>query len=105
MLAVVAPPLSSPVNVALVIEVGPVMTKSSADSISNLPALSGRDAVAIFPSVLPVLKKNDVAAAGTAVSKPKRAAVPEAFATQDCIVSSCERTAIGCFQVSNIHAI
>jgi hypothetical protein len=33
-------------------------TKSSADSISNFPAESGREAVAINPSGLPVLKKN-----------------------------------------------
>jgi hypothetical protein len=43
---------------------GPLTTKSSADSISILPALSGRDAVAIRPSGLPVLKKNGTAMAG-----------------------------------------
>src|SRR5262245_27705473 len=36
-------------------EVGSVRTKSSADSISNAPGVSGRAAVAIVPSVLPVL--------------------------------------------------
>src|SRR5437868_5395926 len=86
MLAVVAPPVSRPVNVALVIEVGEVRTKSSADSISNLPALAGRVAVAILPSALPVLNNSD-ADAGTTVSSPSRAAVPEAFAIKHCIVS------------------
>jgi hypothetical protein len=47
MFAVVAPPMSNPVNVALVMDVEFVKTKSSADSISNLPALSGLDAMAI----------------------------------------------------------
>jgi hypothetical protein len=46
------------VKVALVIEVLLVRTKSSADSISN-GAVSGRVAVAIFPSGFPVLKKKD----------------------------------------------
>ena len=41
-----------------------VRTKSSADSISGRPGLSGRDAVAIRPSGLPVLKKNGSAQAG-----------------------------------------
>src|ERR1700751_931556 len=62
-----------PVKVALVIEVECVRTKSSADSISNFPALSGRVAVAIFPSVSPVLKKKGVsAAAGSAQRQPSR---------------------------------
>jgi len=51
--------------VALVsLSVPPLTTKSSADSISILPALDGRDAVAISPSTLPVLKKNGTALAG-----------------------------------------
>src|SRR4051794_28843688 len=48
---------SRPVNVALVRLVSLVKTKSSADSISSLPAEPGREAVAILPSGLPVLKK------------------------------------------------
>src|SRR5262245_44661975 len=59
----IAAPDSRPVNVALEIEVGVVRTKSSAASISNLPGLSGRVAIAIFPSGLPVVK-NGVAATG-----------------------------------------
>jgi hypothetical protein len=58
------------VKVALVIEVVVVRTKSSADSISNFPAVDGRVAVAIFPSGAPVLNKNGSAAAGTAGNKP-----------------------------------
>jgi hypothetical protein len=42
----VAPPVSRPVNVALVIEVGDVRVKSSADSISNGAPVAGRDALA-----------------------------------------------------------
>ena len=57
----------SPVNVALLRFVGDVRTKSSADSISILPAELGREAVAILPSGLPVLKKYDSAAEGVAV--------------------------------------
>src|SRR5712691_4338907 len=48
--------------------------KTSADSISILPPLLGRDAVAIFPSGLPVLKKKGVAAAGVAVRRPNTTA-------------------------------
>src|SRR5690348_15833304 len=89
MLAVVAPPVNRPVNVALVTEVGEVRTKSSADSISNLPALSGRVAVAISPSGLPVLN-NSAAGAGTVINKPAEiATAPEAFIAMDCIVSPC----------------
>src|SRR5215469_9089369 len=51
-----APRGRSPVNVALLRMVGKVNTKSSADSISILPAELGRDAVAMRPSGLPVLK-------------------------------------------------
>ena len=43
---------------ALVRFVAEVRTKSSADSISILPAEPGREAVAILPSGTPVLKKN-----------------------------------------------
>ena len=63
-------PEISPVKVASVIDVECVRTKSSADSISNFPSLDGREAVAIFPSGFPVLKKVVPAAAGS----PKRAA-------------------------------
>jgi hypothetical protein len=42
--------------------------KSSADSISILRWLSGRDAVAIRPSGAPVLKKNEPADAVAAVT-------------------------------------
>src|SRR5574340_1125401 len=58
-----APPLSSPVKVADWIAVVLPSTKSSADSISNFPAVSGREAVAILPSGSPVLKKKGVAEA------------------------------------------
>jgi len=60
-------PVRRPVKVALLSAVLLVKTKSSADSISIFPPLLGRDAVAIFPSGLPVLKKKGVAAAGVAV--------------------------------------
>src|SRR5579884_661544 len=45
-----APPVNRPVNVAWLSTVEEARTKSSADSISNLPVLSGRDALAIRPS-------------------------------------------------------
>jgi hypothetical protein len=44
--------------------------KSSPVSISNFPAVDGRDAVAILPSGLPVLKKN-----GSAAAVPPQSAV------------------------------
>ena len=44
--------------------------KSSADSISILPVVDGRDPVAIRPSGSPVLKKNAVPAAGPAANVP-----------------------------------
>src|SRR5438874_8539743 len=53
-----------PVKVAWSMMVGVLRMKSSADSISILPGLSGRDAVAIKPSGLPVVKEN-AAADGT----------------------------------------
>jgi hypothetical protein len=56
------------VKVALVRLVCPVSTKSSADSISNFPADSGRVAVAILASGFPVLKKNGSAHAAPAIS-------------------------------------
>jgi len=59
----------SPVKVALVSLVGSDRAKSSAASISKAPL--GRDAVAIFPSGSPVLKENDVAAAGVAAMSPR----------------------------------
>jgi hypothetical protein len=45
-------------NEASVMFVGRVVTKSSAVSVSSLPVLAVRDRVAIWPSGLPVLKKN-----------------------------------------------
>src|ERR1700746_1908705 len=60
--------VTKPVNVAFVIEVGAGSGKSSADSISNGAPVSGRDALAISPSGLPVLNVNAVAAAGGAVN-------------------------------------
>src|SRR5262249_32015953 len=47
-----------PVKVACVIDVACVRQKWSPVSISNLPGLSGRVAVAIRPSGLPVLNAN-----------------------------------------------
>src|SRR5215471_924840 len=79
MFAVVAPVIR-PVNVALVILVGPVRTKSSAAWISNFPALSGRVAVAILPSGLPVLKKNGEAAAGSVRKRSARTAAEREIA-------------------------
>jgi hypothetical protein len=49
------------------------VTKSSAVSVSSLPALAVRDRVAIFPSGLPVLKKKGASAAATGVTKPSTA--------------------------------
>jgi hypothetical protein len=43
--------------------VGAVVTKSSAVSVYNLPALATRESVAIRPSGSPVLKKNGIVAA------------------------------------------
>src|SRR6516164_9375418 len=40
--------------------VGRVVTKSSAVSVSSLPVLAVRERVAIWPSGVPVLKKNGV---------------------------------------------
>jgi hypothetical protein len=54
---------SRPVNVAPVICVMSVTTKSSAASISILAAELGREAVAIRPAGLPVLKKYGSASA------------------------------------------
>src|SRR5262249_49900393 len=73
MFAVVLPPVSRPVKVAPVIEVWAVRAKSSPVSISNFPALSGRAAVAILPSGLPVLKKNESAAAGNGITTAAKA--------------------------------
>src|ERR1700722_16179154 len=78
-LVALAPEGIRPVRVASVMEVPCVRTKSSADSISN-PAVSGRDAVAIFPSGTPVLKKVVSAIAGAAGSKPINAAETASFA-------------------------
>jgi hypothetical protein len=60
------------VNVPFVRLVAEGNTKSSADSISNLPAESGRAAEAISPSGLPVLKKKGVAAAGDGANPTAR---------------------------------
>src|SRR5262249_29171945 len=57
-----------PVKAAPVMTVCWVSTKSSPVSISNFPALSGRAAVAMRPSGLPVLKTNVSAAAGNGIT-------------------------------------
>ena len=56
-----ARPASSPVNVALVRIVSLFRMKSSAFSVSSLPAEAGCDSPAIFPSGSPVEKKNGAA--------------------------------------------
>src|SRR6516225_4388971 len=61
MLAVVAPPVSRPVKVALVRISSLFRMKSSAFSVSSLPAELGCDRPAIFPSGFPVEKKNGAA--------------------------------------------
>src|SRR6516162_4870312 len=69
---------SNPVKVALVIDVGEVRTKSSAASISVLPADDGREAIAILPSGSPVLKKNvlpALAGTGRAITASKESAI------------------------------
>src|SRR3984893_331926 len=63
-----APDGIRPVKAAPVINVCWGSTKSSPVSISNFPALSGRVAVAIRPSGLPVLKTNASAAAGNGIT-------------------------------------
>src|SRR5262245_54126073 len=63
-----APTGIRPVNEAPVIDVCRVWTKSSPVSISNLPALAGRVAVAMRPSGLPVLNTNASAAAGNGIT-------------------------------------
>jgi hypothetical protein len=62
-----APEGIRPVKAAPVINVCWVSTKSSPVSISNFPALSGRVAVAIRPSGLPVLKTNVSAIDGNGI--------------------------------------
>src|SRR5262249_29617927 len=57
-----------PVKAAPVINVCWVRTKSSPVSISNFPGLSGRAAVAIRPSGVPVLKTNVSAAAANGIT-------------------------------------
>ena len=65
------PAVSKPVKLPLVIAVVASRMKSSANSISNFPPVSGRAAVAIFPSGSPVLKKKGVSAAAAAAgSRP-----------------------------------
>jgi hypothetical protein len=60
--------VSKPVKVAPVIEVWEVRAKSSPVSISNFPTLSGRAAVAMRPSGLPVLKKKVSANTGNGIT-------------------------------------
>jgi hypothetical protein len=72
------------VNVALVMLVPVDSTKSSADSISKGAPVSGRVAVAIKPSGLPVLK-NGAAAAGCALARASNAIAAEAALTGSCI--------------------
>ena len=55
-----------------------VRTKSSADSISNTPPASGREAVAIRPFGLPVLKKN-----GSAEQRPEESSKAAEAAVSD----------------------
>src|SRR6266436_6671186 len=66
-----APNGSSPVNVAISIEVSPPSVKSSAVSVWIWLPLAGRDSVAIRPSGLPVVKKNGAAAAVPGKKKAK----------------------------------
>jgi len=54
-------------KVALLMLVACVVTKSSAVSVSSLPALATRESVAINPSGEPVLKLKESAAAGIAM--------------------------------------
>src|SRR5215475_14978977 len=77
-LLVDAPDGIRPVKDAPVISVCCVSTKSSPASISNFPGLSGRTAVAMRPSGLPVLKTNVSAAAdnGIATAANVSAAIP-----------------------------
>ena len=72
-------PVNKPVKVAFVIAVGDVRMKSSADSISNLPAVSGRVALAIKLVGPPVLKENGSAAAGNTIPKPSISAETAKF--------------------------
>ena len=71
-------PVIRPVKVAEVIEVWAVRPKSSPVSISNLPGVSGRDAVAILPSGFPVLKKklSAIAGNGSTTAANASAAIP-----------------------------
>src|SRR5262249_31530455 len=81
MLAVVALVIN-PVNVAAVIVVDPVRMKSSAASISILPVLDGRVAIAIWLVTDPVLKKMGSARAGAAhrrTTKPNNKALAFMF--------------------------
>jgi hypothetical protein len=62
------------VALVIVVVIPAGVTKSSADSISTLPAEDGREAVAISPSGLPVLKKKmsaDAAGGDAASAAPK----------------------------------
>src|SRR5215469_9852349 len=78
-------PVINPVKVALVIVVAWVRAKSSPVSVSNPKEVSGRDAVAILSSVLPVLKKNAPAKAGLASDA---AASPRMAAAAACFIGS-----------------
>src|SRR5437868_9931 len=78
MLLVDAPDGIRPVKATPVISVCCVSTKSSAVSISNFPGLSGRVAVAMRPSGVPVLKTKVSAAAdsGITIAATVSAAIP-----------------------------
>src|SRR6516164_9018537 len=95
--------------------VGFARTKSSADSISGLPAAPGRDAVAILSSGLPVEKKKFCAAAGWTLPSPSTAKAIVAAHADGFIVSpriqfTCyhsirERIIAGCNQRQRVVAV
>src|SRR5689334_18235100 len=70
MLVIVSVDGRRPKKLPPVMLVIPVVTKSSADSISSVPVPPGRDAVPMRPSGLPVLKVNRSASAGGANAMP-----------------------------------
>src|SRR5664279_1719511 len=69
-----APDVSRPVKLAPVIVVRPVVTKSSAASISKGAPVSGREATAMSPLTLPLLKKNGSSAQADEAARIDRAA-------------------------------
>jgi hypothetical protein len=72
--SVIAVPAGSrPKKLAPVMLVVVVVRKSSADSISSVPAVPGREAVPRRPSGLPVLNVNRSASAGGADTRPSTA--------------------------------